>query len=269
MSAGDVSFYSQPGLHVEIYDSQTLAEWEASENDTPFYLEEAKMAGGPILELGCGTGRLLVPLLSTGYEVYGLDVSTAMLEVAARKCRQLPNDAANRLHLHQGDMCDFELGQQFGFVVIAFRSFQHLLSPEGQRRCLICVRNHLAPNGKAIIDLFDPRYDLIQPGRHESVWSPRDVIHPQSGNHVLVEIFERLNDPFSQTFTQRWRFTEADSNGRIVREEEEQLQARWTFRYEMRYLIENCGFKVEAEYSDFQRSPPAYGKEQIWVLQHG
>jgi SAM-dependent methyltransferase len=60
---------------VEVYDNQTIVEWEASQNDLPFYLEEAKVAGGALLELGCGTGRLLIPLLSSGLDVSGLDAS--------------------------------------------------------------------------------------------------------------------------------------------------------------------------------------------------
>ena len=78
MEATNPTFYSRHGLLVEVYDNQTLAEWEAAQNDTPFYLEEAKVAGGSLLELGCGTGRLLIPLLSTGFDVSGLDASAAM-----------------------------------------------------------------------------------------------------------------------------------------------------------------------------------------------
>lgn len=260
------SFYSRHGLHVQIYDDLTAREWDTPQNDTSFYLEEAIASGGPILELGCGTGRLVIPLLSTGFDVHGLDANTAMLAVARQKRKQLPAEVAKQLQLHHGDMCEFELGQQFAFIFVAFRSFQNLLTPEAQRQSLICVREHLSPDGKLIINLFDPRYDLILPGRQESVWPATKVIHPASGNNVLVETLERVNDPLTQTFRERWRFTETDSNGELVRQEEEHLRLRWTFRYEMRHLVESCGFVVVSEYSDFQRSPPKYGKEQIWVL---
>jgi SAM-dependent methyltransferase len=150
------AFYSQDGLLVQVYDNQTIAEWEASQNDLPFYLEEATVAGGSLLELGCGTGRLLIPLLSSGLEVSGLDASAAMLEVARQKREHLSPELAIRLHLHQGDMSEFELGQQFALILIPFRSFQLLLTPEAQRRCLNCINRHLAPRGKVIINLFDP-----------------------------------------------------------------------------------------------------------------
>ncbi len=96
---------------MQVYDSLTLAEWETSQKDVPFYLAEARIAGGPLLELGCGTGRLLIPLLSTGFEVSGLDASAAMLEVAKQKREQLSPELASRLQLYQGDMSSFELGE--------------------------------------------------------------------------------------------------------------------------------------------------------------
>jgi len=260
------SFYSRHSLHVEIYDIQTDKGWGTPQNDAAFYLEEAKSTGGPVLELGCGTGRLAVPLLETGLEIHGLDASAAMLEVAKHKRSQLPSETAKRLHLHLGDMAQFDLKQKFALIYIAFRSFQILLTPEIQRQCLLCIRDHLAPNGKVIINLFDPRYDMILPGRQESTLPPRELVHPISNNRIVVETLERVVDPLSQTFQERWRFTETNSTGETVRQEVEHLQLRWTFRYEMRHLVESCGFVVEAEYSDFHRSPPAYGKEQVWVL---
>jgi hypothetical protein len=163
-------------------------------------------------------------------------------------------------------MSRFDLGRKFAFIFLAFRSFQILATPEAQRQCVACVREHLAPNGRVVINLFDPRYDWLLPGRQEKLIAPREFVHPVSGNRVLVETLERINDPVLQTFEERWRFTERGPAGEIIRQEEERLRLRWTFRFEMRHLVESCGLAVEAEYSDFHRSPPAYGKEQVWVL---
>lgn len=68
-----------------------------------------------------------------------------------------------------------------------------------------------------------------------------------------------------QVLEETWRFQEFDHDGALLREEREVLRLRWLYRYEMRHLLELCGFSIEAEFSDFQESPPAYGKEQIWV----
>jgi SAM-dependent methyltransferase len=266
MNESTVPFYSHPSLHVEIYDTQTTQEWQSRQEDAGFYVEEAKTANGPVLELGCGTGRLIVPLLATGLVVHGLDASAAMLRVAEQKRASLQQEAAGRLHLHVGNMVRFDLEERFALIYIAFRSFQILSTRQEQKQCLLCCRKHLAAGGRLIINLFDPRYDLILPGRQPGMIGPREFTHPVSGNRVRVEMLERVNDPLTQTFEECWRFTETDSSGGILRQEEESLRLRWTFRYEMQHLVESCGFAVEAEYSDFHRAPPAYGKEQVWVL---
>ncbi len=259
-------FYTRPGLHVEIYDAQTKAGWQSIHDDVSFYLEEARALQGPILELACGTGRILMPLAQIGRETHGLDANSAMLEAARQKLASLSSKQAALVHLHQGSMADFDLARQFGLVLIGFRSFQAMLTPEDQRRCLTCIRKHLTADGRAILNLFDPRYDFMLPGWQESFQSPREMTNPASGHQVLVETLQRYNEPLTQTFTEKWRFTEKSDDGSILRQEEEELRLRWTFRQEMRHLAEICGLTIEHEYSDFHRSPPAYGQEQIWVL---
>ena len=91
------------------------------------------------------------------------------------------------------------------------------------------------------------------------------VLHPETWNPVRIEATDRTADIVAQVFEETWRFTELDGDGGAIRVEEEVLRMRWTYRNEMRYLLELCGFEVEAEYSDYFGSPPAYGKEQVWV----
>lgn len=258
-------FYAQKGLHVEIYDLMTAAGWCSLHSDVPFYIGEAMASPGPVLELACGTGRVSLPLAAAGLEVHGLDASPHMLEIAEQKRRKLDSDAAGRLHFHEGDMTAFDLGIEFGTVIIAFRSFQILHTTENQRRCLARIRNHLAPNGKLILNLFDPRYEFIAPGA-AGPGEPREMVHPRTGNTVKVRTLARTNDPLSQTFSETREFTEHDARGKLLRKEEELISLKWTFRHEMRLLAELCGFQVTAEYSDFQKSAPAYSREQIWIL---
>jgi hypothetical protein len=117
-----------------------------------------------------------------------------------------------------------------------------------------------------IIDIFDPRLDLLTEDR----FKPSRVIpsfrNPRTGHTVSIDQLERRNDHVQQRLVERWRFSETTDDGRIVRDEEETLELRWIYRYEMRYLFELAGFAVENEWSDFQCSPPAYGREQIWMV---
>jgi SAM-dependent methyltransferase len=260
------TLYANPGLHVEIYDIMTSSGWADSGADVCFLRERFRNIIGPVLELGCGTGRAAIPLAEAGFVVHGIDASFAMLSVARAKQQCLPASAAGRLFLIEGDMREFESAIKFGAVYSTFRSFQHLLSPEDQESCLRCIHLHMRTDGILVLNLFEPRYDLLLPGERTGVISSRVITHPISGNKVQVEVLRRVNESLSQYFTETWRFTEfGPDNAEIVRQEKETLRMRWTFRYEMRHLLRLCGFRVVEEYSDFQKSPPSYGKEQVWV----
>jgi SAM-dependent methyltransferase len=256
-------FYTRPGLHVDVYDSLHGSGIPGGD-DLAFFRRLAEDSGGTVLELGAGTGRLAIPLAAAGIDIVGLDRSRAMLDVAEAKRRSLPREVCRRVSLVEGDMTDLRLGRRFGLVFAAFRVFMALLDPEAQRRALSGIRPHLRPGGLVAIDLFDPRLDRLVPDLADP-GELREAVHPATGRRVVVRIGDRVNDPVRQVFRQQWRFTELDRDGTTVREEEEELSLRWTYRWEMRHLLELEGFQPVAEYSDYAMSPPAYGGEQIWV----
>jgi SAM-dependent methyltransferase len=254
------SFYSDNGLNVETYDQRTGT--PAGEID--FYVHHAVESGGPVLELGAGTGRVSLPIARAGIDVVGLDRSRGMLNVAERKRAAEPMETRARARFVVGDMTDFDLGETFALTIVPFRAFLMLVTPEGQRNALACIRRHLRPNGMLIIDIFDPRLDMLTP---ENTRWRQQFPHMElaNGNVVAVEVLERINDPVAQTLEERWRFTQTAASGDLVREEIELLRLRWSYRYEMRYLLELAGFIIEAEQSDYLGAPPAYGREQIWI----
>jgi SAM-dependent methyltransferase len=253
-------------FYAKIYDAMTSADWGEASADVTFFCREFQDIKGPVLELACGTGRVAIPLAKAGHEVHGLDASPAMLAVAIRNRQDLPAAIRDRLFLAEGNMQEFAFPMQFAGVYVTCRSFQHLLSPDDQENCLRCIHRHLRDDGIMVLNLFDPRYDLLLPSETAAPVARSVLTHAISGNKVLVEVLERVNDLVSQCLTETWRFTEFGSdNVRVVRQEEELLKLRWTFRQEMRHLLRLCEFRVLAEYSDFEKPPPSYGKEQVWV----
>jgi hypothetical protein len=94
----------------------------------------------------------------------------------------------------------------------------------------------------------------------------RRVRDEETGRTAVRRVLERINDPVRQVFTEKFRLQELDQRGDPIDSEESEWTLRWAPRQEMRYLFELTGFEVVAEYSDFLRSPPAYGKEQLWVV---
>lgn len=124
--------------------------------DLAFFVEAAKESGGPVLEVGCGTGRVLIPTARAGVEIVGLDLSPHMLDVCRKRLRDESADVQSRVRLVQADMRDFELSQAFQLVTTPFRSFQHLTTVEDQLACLKCIQRHLVKGGRLILDVFNP-----------------------------------------------------------------------------------------------------------------
>ena len=261
-----MDFYSGD-LNVSTYDLGVgvLNLGARTSDDVAFYLDLAAEAGPDVLELGCGTGRVMVPLAEAGFRVTGLDRSPGMLAQAAAKLSRLDPAVKTTTRLVQGDIASFALGMTFDAILLPARVFAFLLAVDAQRACLARILEHLRPGGLVAIDLFDPRLDLCAPGRMPGRTDTR--INPETGDAVRVDVLFRENDALRQIVREVWRFSRLDSSGAVVDSQEEQLELRWTYRYEMRHLLELSGFRDAVEYSDFDRSPPAYGVEQVWVAQ--
>jgi SAM-dependent methyltransferase len=258
------AFYARPSLNVATYDSRT--DLEAIEGDIAFYLELANEIGGPVLDLGGGTGRVAWPMAESGLDVTTLDLSPAMLAASEAKAPAYDAATRQRLTFVQADMRDFDLPTRFGLAIAPGRVFQMLLTPDDQVAALAAIHRHLRPSGIFVAHLFDPLLNLCTPMDEPLDRADRaNGRSAETGNSVTVRALHRVNDPLAQVFSERWEFVEMAADGSTVRREEEILRMRWTYRYEMRYLLELAGFSVEAEYSDFHRSPPRYAAEQVWI----
>ena len=228
----------------------------ATRPDVGFYVGLAKESEGPVLELGCGTGRILIPTARSGIEIAGLDASSGMLEACARRLEAEPSEVRSRVGLHHADMRDFELGRRFRLVTIPFRPFQHLVTVADQLACLATIRRHLAADGRLVFDVFNP--------------SIHNLAKPADGAETDEEPPFTLAD--GRTVVRRHRMLERDlitqvNKGELVyyvthadgRQERlvHAFQMRCIFRFEAEHLLARAGFTVEAVYSDFDRS--AYG----------
>ena len=235
--------------------------------DAAFYEQLARGTGGPVLEVACGTGRIALVLAERGFEVTGVDVSDGMLAIAQRKRAALAAAARDRLTLVAQDMSELNLGRHFGLVFVPFRSFQHLLTVDLQRSALAAIRRHVAHKGLLVLHLFDPRFDLLTDGNIR----PPVLIgtDPTTRRRYVGEVLRTSFDYLAQVRRDLWRYTEFTPDGVELETATREMALRWTWRWELRHLLELCGFEVEVEYSDFAGSPPAYGKELIVVARAG
>lgn len=165
MSLGDVTpFYSRDALNVATYDARTAdaAADGVLRGDIDFYGRLAGRTGGPVLDLGGGTGRVAILLAEAGFEVWCLDLSSGMLERG--KARVAGTPLAERIRFVHGDMRSFDLEERaFGLAIAPFRAFQLLLEAADQRSCLAAIRGHLRPGGILALQLFDPMLDRCTP----------------------------------------------------------------------------------------------------------
>jgi ubiquinone/menaquinone biosynthesis C-methylase UbiE len=243
----------------DIYDAMhTLTE------DIPFYLDEAVKSGGPVLELGVGTGRVAIPIAQAGVNVVGIDHSPRMLEVAKRKAK-VAGLSGRRLRLVQGDMRDFDLGQRFPLVIIPFRAFLHMYTVEDQRRCLHAIARHLEDGGRLALNVFVPRLDLLVDDSTPLAFRG-DFTHPQTGRRVIV--WHSREHDYLRQMIHEWRLLqELDEQGTVVSAWYLPLDIRYLFRYEAQHLFEGAGFAVEALYGGFDRRPfDEHSEEMVWVL---
>src|SRR6266536_296324 len=121
------------------------------EGDVDFFLNEAQKSRGRVLELGCGSGRITVPMARMGMRITGLDVSAAMLEQARLQLPSLDPTVRRRIRLLRADMRNFQSSQSFSFVFAPYRSFMHLLTPQDQVQALLNVHGHMTRRGRLVL----------------------------------------------------------------------------------------------------------------------
>ncbi len=254
------AYYCDSSLGPLTYD-EFYSDQSAASRD--FYLRCAQRYGGPVLEIGAGTGLVSWPIAKSGHEVVGIDISPRMLSIARSKAIDYDPSIRRRAAFHQANMVEFDLGRRFRTVIVPGRSFQHLLTPREQRDALTCIHQHLEMSGMMIMNLFDPKLEYCLP----KAMPPKqtDKINLVTGMTFRHTILSRVTDPQSQTFIETMLLQMLDENHHQIREEKTQWSLRWTFQQEMRYLLELTGFSVERLMSDFVGAGPSYGKEQIWV----
>lgn len=255
MSAVNASGYDLAPFIPEFYDHVPRY---ATRPDVDFYVRAAAESGGPVLELGCGTGRILIPTARSGVEIAGLDAAAGMLDACRRRLQAEPAEVRGRVRLHHGDLRSFDLGHSFRLLTIPFRPFQHLVTVEDQLACLGAIRRHLVPGGRLVFDCFNP--------------SIHNLAKTADGAETDEE--PRFTLPDGRTVVRRHRMLERDlinqvNTGELVyyvkhpdgREERlvHAFRMRCIFRFEAEHLLARAGFTLEQVYSDFDRAP--YGSD--------
>jgi len=229
------SIYSHPRLYDLLFPPGAYA---------PFYAERARREGGPVLELACGTGQLIVPIARSGIRAAGLDLSAEMLEAARDRARA----ASAQVDLVQGDMRDFDLGERFGLVYVARNSLLHLHETDDLLACFAAVRRHLRPGGAFVFDVFNPSVRLlaVPAGKRFEVMRVHD---PERGEVVIEQVGDY--DAAAQVNRATWYFSAPGAPDFLAAP----LHLRSIFPRELPLLVAAGGFRLESRHGDFDGSP--------------
>lgn len=223
-------------------------------DDVPMYLRLMRdlSPDQPALELGSGSGRVMIPLIEAGHRVVGVDESGEMLRIAQARLEDRPHIPAQRYSLVQADARTVVLDEQFGLVFIALNTFLHNATREDQLATLRTARRHLAPGGALVVDL---------PPNDELAFQPDDgqfqlevtMIDPRTGGEIHKHIASRI---FWATQEQELTYHIVHSSG--TPEQDEQFisfRMRHVFRHEMDLLLLHSGFDAPEWYGDYDLSP--------------
>ena len=218
------------------------------------------------MEVGCGTGRVLIPTARAGIAITGLDLSPSMLAVCRCNLAQEPPETQARVQLVEGDMRNFDLDREFVLVTLPFRPFQHLTSVADQIACLTTLHRHLATGGWLVLDLFNPSVPyLADPARLDEFGDEPEITMPD-GRRVLRRARITDHDYFNQVQDTELIYYVTHPDGRVERLVHS-FPLRYLFRFEAEHLLARCGFEVEALYADYDHGPygSKYPGELIFV----
>lgn len=235
----------------EFYDYIPVYE---GRNDIDYYVDLAVKIGGPVLELGCGTGRVLVPVARTGCEITGLDPSSAMLDICRNNLKEEDTDLRDRVTILEGDMRDFDFDQKFKLITTPFRSFQHLETVEDQLKCLEAVHHHLEDDGIFILDIFNPSMKYILDESRQKEFGDEPSFNLPDGRKVTRRFRNPSVDLAAQLINCEMIFLVEHPDGKKERKIHS-FKMRYLFRYEAEHLLERSGLRVMKVLGDFDASP--------------
>jgi SAM-dependent methyltransferase len=245
---------------LEPFEDAALYDWEyrRRRDDVRFYRLLADERGGPVLDLGCGTGRLMLPLLADGHVVVGLDHAPEMLARAAARLARLPPARRRRALLVRGDLRRVAFAPRFAFAIVAFHGIQHLITDADLLRFLRRVRAALIPGGWLAFDVFAPdaaflaRVSAAGPDRR---WSRTLFRHPVSGTRTEYTATHRL-DARRRTLLTTFHYQAVDARGRPRgRERRARLCHRLLAPAAVADFLTRAGLATLQRWGDFQGAP--------------
>ena len=259
----DLHDYKDVAENYDRYLDVMYSEHDNYEGFQEFYLELARKYGsGGTIDIACGTGAVLLYLAEAGIDIDGTDLSEAMCNVARCKAE----DKGLHLSIFPANMTEFKSDRKYSLAIIARSGFMHLLTPELQRAALLNIRENLMDDGILTLNTFAPLppFQAEQMKTKETDYSYRLEYINHEG--FREKIYNAISyDPLTQVMFGNWKFETYDDAGNKISERVRPLKMRQTYKQELLYLIELCGFEVVQIYGNYYKSTAETGN-YVWIL---
>ena len=234
--------------------------------DVPFYVDIAQRHGGPVLEVACGTGRILLEIARLGMTIEGVDYSEDMLSILEGKLHNETEELQQRVTLHRGDMRTFSLKKQFRLVIMPFRSLQHMYTVDDQIQALERMRQHLNPSdGLLVFNVFYPNFTMLEKDMHREIleieWQDPNNAKRKVKRFFTREKVDKLNQYFEGFFTFK-----TYENTELIMEEKAPIKMGFFTYPQMQLLFTHCGLEIVEEFGSFMKEPIDVLKEMIFLV---
>jgi ubiquinone/menaquinone biosynthesis C-methylase UbiE len=224
----------------DLYDLVTAP---SLQGDVEWYRDLAKRVGGPVLELGAGTGRVTLAIAGAGVPIHALDSDERMLERLRSKLAAAPADVQARTTIVPGDMRTFELAERFTLIICPFRAFLHNVTEDDRLACVARVRHHLRPSGRFAFNVFHPSLTFMaqHAGALAGVWR-WSGLHTLADDGWIVQSEANQYDTVAQVVHSLHRYEVFNAAGTLERTSMLRLQLAYLYPADIRRLLESAGF---------------------------
>lgn len=249
----DLHDYDDVAENYDLYLNEMYKDHDAHDGFQEFYLDFARQYGkNGVIDIACGTGAVLLYLAEHGIMADGTDLSEAMCRV----CDEKAQAAGYNLNIFPANMTEFKSSRKYSCAIIARSGFMHLCTPELQRAALLNIRENLVDGGMLTFNTFDPHpyFQAQQMNTKDTDYSLR--LEYVNKNGKREKIYNAIGyDPYTQILHGNWKFETLDDDGNVIEERVRPLQMRQSYRQEMKYLLELCGFEIVNIYDGYHKTP--------------
>lgn len=232
-------------------------------DDIKRVLTLASQSHDPILELGCGTGRLLIPLARAGHTIIGLDNSPAMLDKARQRLTAEPQAVQNRVKLVEADMVDFTLDEKVGLAIVPYNTLLHL-DERKKGQLFQTVGRHMDDNGRLFLDLANPQHAAQSHDNH-NLTLERVMTDPDNGDYI-VQMASSWADQEQQLLHITWLYDVSPAKGGPVHRTIVEADYYYIYPHQVELLLRQAGFRMAAIYGDYEGRPFDEASDRLLIM---